>query len=130
MARLCGDELLAYLAAHEGEERSSVIMGAGYVREHRGREMLEHAKFYQAIAEASGHNLGPQLSHPNLASRQPSFRLKVGTTGIIQLAKVYSSMCEMKPGTYVTVKVEGRAITIEPEAEPVSQPSSLLAQVA
>jgi len=130
MAKLTGAELLAYLSDHEGEERSSVIVGAGYVREQGGKAMLEHAKFYQAIAEASGVNLGPQISHPNLATRQPSFRLKVGTSGIISLGNVYSSMCDMSPGTYVTVKVEGRSITIEPEAEEKRQPTTFLASVA
>ena len=123
MSHLRGEALLSYLKEHAGEERDKVIAGAGYVVHRAGRPSLQRTKFFSALAEANGHELGPSsYNRPEGFGQPPGYRLRVGPKGMIPVSRAYSNQCNMEPGTYVRVIIEDGAIILEPEEEADTQP--------
>lgn len=134
MAPLKGKALLEYLDQHQGENRDKVIEGAGYVTKRSGKLSLQRTKFFEALAAANGHELGPALSdRAEGFGKEATYRLKVGPKGLVPVSRAYTDQCGMKPGSYVTVIIEEGSIVLEPEetAKPPScPPVASLASVA
>ena len=130
MATLKGQDLLRYLDEHQGEDRDKVIEGAGYVIRRNGRLSLQRTKFFEALAAANGHELGPVLSERAEGGKEATYRLKVGPKGLVPVSRAYTDQCGMKPGSYVRVIVEENAIILEPDDEVATPPLASLANVA
>jgi hypothetical protein len=124
MATLKGKDLLRYLDEHQGEDRDKVIEGAGYVIRRNGRLSLQRTKFFEALAAANGHELGPVLTERSEGGKEATYRLKVGPKGLVPVSRAYTDQCGMKPGSYVRVVVEENCIVLEPDddATPVATP--------
>ena len=130
MAALKGRDLLRYLDAHQGEDRDRVIEGAGYIIRRNGRLSLQRTKFFEALAAANGHELGPVLSERTEGGKEATYRLKVGPKGLVPVSRAYTDQCGMKPGSYVRVIAEESAIILEPDDEVATPPLASLANVA
>lgn len=130
MAALKGQDLLRYLDEHQGEDRDKVIEGAGYVIRRNGRLSLQRTKFFEALAAANGHELGPVLTERAEGGKEATYRLKVGPKGLVPVSRAYTDQCGMKPGSYVRVIVEENAIILEPDDEVATPPLASLANVA
>ena len=130
MAALKGQDLLRYLDEHQGEDRDKVIEGAGYVIRRNGRLSLQRTKFFEALAAANGHELGPVLTERAEGGKEATYRLKVGPKGLVPVSRAYTDQCGMKPGSYVRVIVEENAIILEPDDEVATPPVASLANVA
>ena len=117
MAALKGQDLLRYLDEHQGEDRDKVIEGAGYVIRRNGRISLQRTKFFEALAAANGHELGPALSERGEGGKEATYRLKVGPKGLVPVSRAYTDQCGMKPGTYVRVIVEDDCIVLERDVD-------------
>lgn len=128
MAPLRGQELLQYLNEHEGEDRNKVMEGAGFVCRRNGKQSIQRTKFFEALAEANGHELGPISYHrPEGFGKEATYRLRVGPKGLIPVSRAYTNQCEMQPGSYVRVIIEDGAIILEPEdAEEAEPPTATL----
>lgn len=113
---LKGQELIAYLQDNEGADRDSIMRGAGYVCQRNGKASIQRTKFFEALAEANGHNLGVS-SKPDDYGKQATYSLKVGPKGLIPVSRAYTVQCNMTPGSYVKVSIEDGAIVLEPEEE-------------
>ena len=130
MAALKGRDLLRYLDAHQGEDRDRVIEGAGYIIRRNGRLSLQRTKFFEALAAANGHELGPVLTERAGGGKEATYRLRVGPKGLVPVSRAYTDQCGMKPGSYVRVIVEENAIILEPDDEVATPPLASLANVA
>ena len=130
MAALKGEDLLRYLDEHQGEDRDKVIEGAGYIIRRNGRLSLQRTKFFEALAAANGHELGPVLTERAEGGKEATYRLKVGPKGLVPVSRAYTDQCGMKPGSYVRVIVEENAIILEPDDEVATPPLASLANVA
>ena len=120
---LKGRELLEYLNDHEGEDRNAVMEGAGYVCRRNGKQSIQRTKFFEALAEANGHELGPITYHrPEGFGKEATYRLRVGPKGLIPVSRAYTHQCQMTPGSYVKVIIEDGVIVLEPEEEVQAQP--------
>lgn len=135
MAPLTGQELLDYLAENEGQDRDTLMQGAGYAGKRSGKVTLQRTKFYEALAEANGHTIVAPPRTPGANGKTPSFRLKVGPTGLIPVGAAYTERCDIAPGSFVKVIIEDGVIVLEPEeAEtkptPATPPVAQLSSVA
>jgi hypothetical protein len=133
MAALKGQDLLRYLDAHQGDDRDKVIEGAGYVIRRNGRLSLQRTKFFEALAAANGHELGPVLNERTEGGKEATYRLKVGPKGLVPVSRAYTDQCGMKPGSYVRVIVEENCIVLEPDEDApaaVTPPVASLATIA
>lgn len=135
MAVLKGKALLEYLDQRQGEDRDQVIAGAGYATRRSGKLSLQRTKFFEALAAANGHELGPVMTtRPEGFGKEATYRLKVGPKGLVPVSRAYTEQCGMKPGGYVKVVIEDGVIVLEPEAEaeaaPSCPPAARLASVA
>jgi hypothetical protein len=130
MAALKGQDLLRYLDEHQGEDRDKVIEGAGYVIRRNGRLSLQRTKFFEALAAANGHELGPVLNERNEGGKEATYRLKVGPKGLVPVSRAYTDQCGMRPGSYVRVLVEEGAIVLEREDETNALPTPPVAALA
>lgn len=134
MAPLKGTALIEYLDKHQGESRDKVIEGAGYTTKRGGRVSLQRTKFFEALAAANGHELGPVLNdRAEGFGKEATYRLKVGPKGLVPVSRAYTEQCGMQPGTYVNVIIEEGSIILEPdapEAAPSCPPVASLANVA
>jgi hypothetical protein len=119
MPALKGEALLEYLNKTQGEDRDKVIEGAGYVTKRGGKASLQRTRFFEALAAANGHELGPVLHERREGfGKEATFRLKVGPKGLVPVSRAYTDKCNMKPGTYVKVILEDGVIILEPEDQP------------
>lgn len=124
MAQLKGQELLAYLDAHQGESRDKVIEGAGYAIKRSGKTSLQRTKFFEALAAANGHQLASSDASKNASSgKDATYRLKVGPTGLVPVGRAYTDQCKMLPGSFVRVTIEDGAIVLEPETGETTAPA-------
>ena len=114
---LKGQELIAFLQENEGADRDSIMQGAGYVCRRNGKPSIQRTKFFEALAEANGHNLGISSSKSDEYGKQATYRLKVGPKGLIPVSRAYTNQCGMEPGAYVKVSIEDGAIILEPDEE-------------
>jgi len=114
---LKGQELIAFLQENEGVDRDTIMRGAGYVCQRNGKSSIQRTKFFEALAEANGHNLGISPSKPDEYGKQATYSLKVGPKGLIPVSRAYTVQCNMKPGSYVSVSIEDGAIVLVPEEE-------------
>jgi len=131
MAALKGQGLLRYLDENQGKDRDKVIEGAGYVTRRSGRLSLQRTKFFEALAAANGHELGPVISdRPDGFGKEATYKLKVGPKGLIPVSRAYTDQCGMKPGTYVTVIIEEGSIVLEPEQPAAAVCTPPIAQLA
>jgi hypothetical protein len=131
MAALKGQELLRYLDENQGKDRDKVIEGAGYVIRRSGRLSLQRTKFFEALAAANGHELGPVISdRPDGFGKEATYKLKVGPKGLVPVSRAYTDQCGMKPGTYVTVIIEDGSIILEPEQPAPAVCTPPIAQLA
>jgi hypothetical protein len=132
MAALKGKALLEYLNQHTGEERDTVIAGAGYSTKRNGKPSLQRTKFFEALAAANGHELATPIGdRPEGFGKDATYRLKVGPRGLVPVSRAYTVQCNMEPGAYVKVIIEDGVIILEPEAAapactpPVAQLASI-----
>lgn len=124
---LTGQDLLRYLELNKGQPRDEVIKGAGYTTIRGGKETLQKQMFFDAMAEAHGHELvTPESSSEGKGA---TYRLKVGPRGLIPVGGFYSRSCSMEPGSYVKVVLEDGAIILEPDTS-TSAPAAPTAQLA
>jgi hypothetical protein len=131
MAALKGQALLDYLAANEGQARDTLIEGAGYTILRNGKTSLQRTKFFEALAEANGHTIvSPLRSSTASNGKVPTYRLKVGPTGLVPVGGAYTSLCNMEPGTFVKVIIEDGVIVLEPEESSATAPTPPVAQLA
>lgn len=131
MAALKGCALLEYLNQHSGEDRDKVIEGAGYVINRSGKPSLQRTRFFEAMAAANGHELGPVLNERSEGGKEATYRLKVGPKGLVPVSRAYTDQCGMQPGSYVRVFIDGNCIVLEPdEEETVETPAPPIAQLA
>lgn len=132
MAALKGQALLDYLAANEGKARDTLIEGAGYTILRNGRVSLQRTKFFEALAEANGHTIVSPLRSAAGNGKVPTYRLKVGPTGLVPVSGAYTSLCNMEPGGFVKVIIEDGVIILEAEEAPAPScpPTPPVAQLA
>ena len=114
---LRGQDLIAYLQANEGQDRDSIMCGAGYVCRRNGKASIQRTKFFEALADANGYNLGVSPDKSDAYSKKATYSLKVGPKGLIPVSRAYTMQCNMKPGSYVRVSIEDGAIVLYPESE-------------
>lgn len=118
MARLTGNDLLSYLAANKGAKRDDLVEGAGYVSTRQGKISLQRTRFFEALAAANGHELGPEVAERSGAGgKEPTYLLKVGPSGLVPVSRSYTGQCGMEPGSYVRVIIEDGAVILEPAPE-------------
>jgi hypothetical protein len=133
MAKLKGQELLAYIQEHAGTDEGAIIQGAGYYGYRNGKLNLQRTKFYRAISQANGLVIGDPVPDER-PGKEPTFRLKVGPKGLVPVGRCYTEQCNMKPGTFVKVLVEDGCVILEPEdaapAECPMPPAATLASIA
>ena len=133
MAKLKGQELLAYIKEHAGTDEGAIIQGAGYYGYRNGKLNLQRTRFYRAISQANGLVIGDPVPDER-PGKEPTFRLKVGPKGLVPVGRAYTEQCDMKPGTFVKVIVEDDCIILEPEkaaaSAPATPPVAQLASVA
>ena len=129
---LKGTALLEYLAANAGKNRDEIIEGAGYSVTRNGKLSLQKQKFYDAMAQAHGHEMVAEIKErPEGFGKEAAYRLKVGPKGLIPVSRAYTDKCGMEPGSYVSVVIEDGAIVLEPEkVESSTPPAATLATVA
>ena len=134
---LKGPALLEYLEANKGYDRDQLIEGAGFFLKRKGVISLQRTKFFEALAAANGHQLGPvpTTTRPDGVGKVATYRLKVGPNGMVPVSRAYTDQCEMQPGSYVRVVIEDGAIVLEPEvveegADPDAAPAARPAPVA
>ena len=113
---LKGQELINHLQQNEGADRDSIMKSAGYACRRNGKESIQRTKFFEALAEANGHNLGITPSKADYG-KEATYRLKVGPKGLIPVSRAYTTQCQMEPGAYVKVSIEDGAIILEPDSE-------------
>ena len=113
---LKGQDLINYLQQNEGVDRDAIMKGAGYACRRNGKESIQRTKFFEALAEANGHNLGITPSKADYG-KEATYRLKVGPKGLIPVSRAYTTQCQMEPGAYVKVSIEDGAIILEPDNE-------------
>ena len=113
---LKGEDLIKYLQENEGVDRDSIMKGAGYACRRNGKESIQRTKFFEALAEANGHNLGVTANKADYG-KEATYRLKVGPKGLIPVSRAYTNQCGMEPGAYVKVSIEDGAIILEPDEE-------------
>lgn len=131
MAPLKGKALLEYLADRQGDDRDKVIEGAGYVTKRSGKLSLQRTKFFEALAAANGHELGPVINErPEGFGKEATYKLKVGPKGLVPVSRAYTDQCNMKPGSYVKVVIEDGVIILEPEEQAAPACTPPLAQLA
>lgn len=134
MAPLKGEALLEYLETRQGDDRDKVIEGAGYVTKRSGKPSLQRTKFFEALAAANGHELGPVMSdRPEGFGKEAAYRLKVGPKGMVPVSRAYTEQCGMKPGSYVRIECADGEIRLVPDVqEPLSctPPIAQLASIA
>lgn len=114
MAPLKGQQLLSYLNENEGTSRDTLIEGAGYYTRRSGRISLQRTKFFEALAEANGHMITSPIRTGAGTGKEPTYRLKVGPTGLVPVSGAYTSQCNMQPGSYVEVIVEDGCVILQP----------------
>ena len=114
---LRGQELIAYLQENEGVDRDSIMTGAGYSCRRNGKSSIQRTKFFEALAEANGHNLGVSPHKSDEYGKQATYRLKVGPKGLVPVSRAYTTQCNMEPGAFVKVSIEDGAIILEPDNE-------------
>lgn len=114
MAPLKGQQLLSYLNENEGTSRDTLIEGAGYYTRRSGRISLQRTKFFEALAEANGHMITSPIRTGAGTGKEPTYRLKVGPTGLVPVSGAYTSQCNMAPGSYVEVIVEDGCVILQP----------------
>ena len=132
MAKLKGQELLAYIQERAGTDEGAIIQGAGYYGYRSGKLNLQRTAFYRAISQANGLVIGDPVPDER-PGKEPTFRLKVGPKGLIPVGRSYTEQCNMKPGTFVKVLVEDGCVILEPEdaASAASvPPAATLASIA
>ena len=112
---LRGQELIAYLQENEGMDRDSIMQGAGYTCRRNGKSSIQRTRFFEALAEANGHNLGVSPNKSDDYGKQATYSLKVGPKGLIPVSRAYTVQCNMAPGSYVSVSIEDGAIVLVPE---------------
>ena len=120
---LKGQDLIAYLEANEGQDRDSIMCGAGYVCRRNGKASIQRTKFFEALADANGYNLGISPDKSDAYGRKALGVLKVGPKGLIPVGRAYTAQCNMKPGSRVDVKIEDGAIVLYPLAEAEETPA-------
>ena len=113
---LKGEDLINYLQENEGVDRDAIMKGAGYACRRNGKESIQRTKFFEALAEANGHNLGITANKAEYG-KEATYRLKVGPKGLIPVSRAYTTQCQMEPGAYVKVSIEDGAIILEPDSE-------------
>jgi len=113
---LKGEDLINYLQQNEGVDRDAIMKGAGYACRRNGKESIQRTKFFEALAEANGHNLGITANKAEYG-KEATYRLKVGPKGLIPVSRAYTTQCQMEPGAYVKVSIEDGAIILEPDNE-------------
>ena len=113
---LKGEDLINHLQQNEGVDRDSIMKSAGYACRRNGKESIQRTKFFEALAEANGHNLGIAPNKADLG-KEATYRLKVGPKGLIPVSRAYTTQCQMEPGAYVKVSIEDGAIILEPDSE-------------
>jgi hypothetical protein len=115
MAKLKGQALLEYLDANKGYDRDKLIEGAGYTSKRGEKVSLQRTQFFEALAAANGHQLGPVPAKMvgGLKGKDATYRLKVGPGGLVPVSRAYTDQCGMTPGSYVTVIIEDGAIVLE-----------------
>jgi hypothetical protein len=123
MAPLKGQQLLDYLSKNEGVNRDTLIEGSGYFTRRSGRVSLQRTKFFEALAEANGHMITSPVRTGQGTGKEPTYRLKVGPTGLVPVSGAYTSQCGMQPGSYVEVIIEGDTVILQPADEPAEAPS-------
>ena len=123
---LRGEDLIKYLRQNEGLDRDAIMKGAGYACRRNGKESIQRTKFFEALAEANGHNLGITASKAEYG-KEATYRLKVGPKGLIPVSRAYTVQCQMEPGAYVKVSIEDGAIILEPDNEPPVTKSAMTA---
>jgi hypothetical protein len=128
MAALKGAALLEYLAQHQGEDRDKLIEGAGYSIRRNGKTSLQRTKFFEALAAANGHEIGPALTNRGEGiGKEATYRLKVGPKGLVPVSRAYTDQCGMQPGSFVRVVIEDNCIVLEPDEVPTPPVAQLAA---
>lgn len=120
MPVLRGQDLLDYLAKNEGEERDKLIVGAGYAGTRNGKQSLQRTRFFEALAEANGHKLGPAVAQRESQGKEATYRLRVGPRGLVPVGPAYTSQIGLEPGSYVRVVIDGDAIVLEHDDAPAA----------
>ena len=124
--KLKGQELLDYVKANADQLRDDVVKGAGYymtiVDKETGtsRESLQYTAFSEAFMEASGvtlKRLTPVRAPGEGKGKAATFRLIVGTKGVLPIGAAYTSKAGLEPGTYVLVSFEEGGVSVEADPD-------------
>lgn len=116
MARLTGDALLAYVRDREGADRDEIIEGAGYVVRRGDKTSLQRVKFFEALSQAQGLDLGAAPVQGNSKhGPRAGYRIKVGAKGLVPISAAYTKQVGLVPGSYATVEIDDGAIVLYPE---------------
>ena len=133
--KLKGQELLDYVKANADQLRDDVVKGAGYYsmveRDEKQEDgstkkvtvpSLQYTAFSEAFMEASG----VVLKRPNPVrtpgsgegkGKAATFRLIVGTKGVLPIGAAYTSKAGLEPGTYVLVSFEEGGVSVEADPD-------------
>jgi hypothetical protein len=135
--KLKGQDLLDYVKGNSDQLRDEVVKGAGYwttiVDKETGeaRESLQYTAFSEAFMEASGVVLKrPKAVRASTGTgegkgKAPTFRLMVGTKGVLPIGTAYTGRAGMEPGQFVLVSFGEGEITVEldPDQSPDAVPA-------
>ena len=118
MARLTGQALLDYVKQQEGTDRDAIIEGAGYIVRRGEKVSLQRTKFFEALSQAQGLDLGPApvatRSTPAGFGARAQYRIKVGAKGLLPVSAAYTKQVGLTPGSYATVEIDAGAIVLYP----------------
>ena len=119
MARLTGQALLDYVKQQEGTDRDAIIEGAGYIVRRGEKVSLQRTKFFEALSQAQGLDLGnaPTTNRTTPAGfgARAQYRIKVGAKGLIPVSAAYTKQVGLTPGSYATAEIDAGAIVLYPE---------------
>ena len=132
-AKLKGQELLDYVKANADQLRDDVVKGAGYYsmveRDEKQEDgstkkvtvpSLQYTAFSEAFMEASGvtlKRLTPVRAPGEGKGKAATFRLIVGTKGVLPIGAAYTSKAGLEPGTYVLVSFEEGGVSVEADPD-------------
>lgn len=107
------------MEAHKGEEKDAIVRGAGYVSKRGDKESLQYSRFWEEYAVAQGMEFAHTAAQPKRNStglgKEGTYKLKVGTKGIVPVGAFYTRQVNMQPGSIITVVVEDGCLVLEPE---------------
>ena len=116
---LCGDQLLAAVAAEPAVSRAALVRRCGYVnRAADGREQLLYRAFYEALLAAKGLHLtgkhGRHDARRGSSGRRLNFNTHVHFNGNLMVGRAYVEQLKLRPGDQIKIHLEQGQIRLVP----------------